>query len=456
MAYGDELNEKLAELRRAALDAYDEWITTRTMNDLTINDERTRVVEDQGVVYNREETINTEQEAFDQFREDLQTLLDRFAKYESLDQVALSTAISKLCRRDVSELGGHWGADPYSGERPSKVADRIYYAGGIVLQLSEPDDLRATGLWHGPAADSFNDNFLDPFGEFAARQIFCTNYLANVVRVFRNATRRTQNDVKAIANASISAFRHEGGSLSEDLSDASLMADLAAFVLPEPLDTLADVGSIALGQAADAADENVDPPEWSVEGSGNLDPYEALESTMGVLTRLEERLARDDDRIHEDLDQDVTDFFYSMRFETRPQEPAPPSRFEGEFLEVNIAEVYEYGAYYLPTAAAHFDEAQRQLHECVIPEWFGELMYPRSQSEFTMARNGLRPALVWTSDYLTDAGDALVTICNEYVIRDAEIAASFEQFKADLPPPADVSAPQHPQRPPRDELPNPG
>lgn len=456
MAFSDELSTKLDELRRAALDAYDEFITTRTTNDLTINDERTRVVEDQGVATDRAETISSWQEAFDQFKEDLQTLLDRFAKYEVLDRPALSRVISKLCRRDVSALGGDWEADPYSGERPSKLVDRIHYAAGIVLQLSEPDDQRSEGFWHGPAADSFNDNFLDPFGQYAARQIFCGNYLANVVRVFRNATRRTEDDLKAIANASIAAFRHEGGSLSEDLSTGSLFLDLAAFVLPEPLGTLADVGSIALGQAADAASANEDPPEWSIEGSGSLDPYIALESTMEVLTQLEERLAREDDRLQADLDQDVSDFFYSSRFDTRPDEPAPPDKVDGEFLEVNVETVYEYGAYYLPTAAAHFDEAQAQLHECVIPEWFGELIFPRSKSEFTMARNGLRPSLVWTRDYLTDSGEALVTISNEYVFRDAEIAAAFERFKAELPPPPDVGQPEYPQRPPRDELPNPG
>lgn len=459
MAFSDELSGKLAELRRAATDAYDEWLRARWTNDLKISDDGTRVVEDQGVVYDAEGAINEEQELYDQFLADVDTLVERFTKYSPLDLEALFDVGSRLSRGDISTLGGHWGADPYSGERPRKIVDRIYYAAGIALQISEPDDMRSEGFWRGPAADAFNDHFLDRLGKFAAKQIFCGVYLANVVRIFRNATRRTQNDVKAIADACIAALRNEGGSLSEDLSDASLFLDLIAFVLPGPLDTFADVGSIALGQAADAAEENEEPPEWSVDGSGSLDPWVAINSTAEVLTSLEERLAREDDRLQDDLDQDVSDYFYSASFETRPDEPEPPDRVEGQFLEATVETVYEYGAYYLPAAAAQYDEAQQLLEECVIPDWFGELVYPRSRTEFIVARNGLRPALVWTSDYLTDAGEALVTISNEYVFQDADIAADFERLKEELPPPpsADYSyEPTYPQRPPRQELPNAG
>lgn len=442
MSFGDSLGGRVAEIRQAAVDSYARWLRTRSMSDITLNDDRT-TVEGYGLPA---KIIEEEQAAFNGFLTEVGELEQRFAKYYPLNAADLYGLRCRLSRSDTTALGENWaGGVPRNTEQwPINVVDRVDYAASIVLMMAEPPDMRAPATWRGTAADAFNDGFLVPFREFAARQIFCGVYLANVAKIFFNATVDTQRNLKAIADSCIAALRDDGGgSPAETLSSASLFADLLGFVLPSPLDDLADAGSIALGAAASAVGEE-EPREWHVEGS--FQPWEVIASTMGVLTKLERELADQDDLVYDALNRDVSDYFYSMDFETRPEEPDPPDRVDEE-LVVNIEPIYEYGARYLPTAAAQYAGARLQLEECTIPEWFGRLLLPRSEMEFYSARNGLRPALVWTCDYLTEAGAALVCISNEYQWTDLDTAAEFEQFKAALPPPQAADRPAPPPEP---------
>jgi hypothetical protein len=436
MSFGDSLSSRVAEIRQAALDSYARWLRTRSSNDLTLDEARTTVA-GYGLPA---EIIEEEQTEFERFVSTVGELEQRFAKYYSLNAAELYEVRCRLSGTDTTALGERWaGAQPrYTEQWPVNMVDRVDYAASIVLMLAEPPDMRAQGTWRGAGADSFNDHFLVPFREFAARQVFCGVYLANVAKIFFNSVVCTQRALKSIADSCVAAFRDDGpASPVEALSGASLVADLLGFVLPSPLDDLAGVGAIALDTAASAIEEE-EPPEWYVEPS--LRPWEVVESTAGLLTSLERKLTDQDDRVYHALTRDVSDYFYSMDFETQPNEPDPPDRVD-EGLVVNIEAIYEYGARYLPNAAAQYASARCQLEECSIPDWFGELLFPRSQMEFHSARSGLRPALVWTHDYLAEAGTALVTICNEYHWTDLDNAAEFERFKAELPAPQPVDRP---------------
>jgi hypothetical protein len=454
--FQDELSNKVSEIRRRALDEYDRWlrqnlaeITTESgtaFYSLSLNEARTAVVVPPAVRQDAERYITE----FETYLSDLDRLEERFQRYAELSASSLDDVrglLSPLGETALGDLLGQWG-QPGSIPGGSSATGKIAHAtSSIVTPMSDPDtdtvdvEVYGAGIWGGAAARSFNDNFLSPFSEYSARQVFCLIYLADVVQMVRNTAKDTQDDLLTIADECILALKGEGrgGPPVSALTVLSVLANVASLVAPGGWGRVLSVGSMAL-DVASRFHHLEDPPEWGIPSLGFWH-HHAIHPAHDHLTTMEQRLTELDDQIGGAILEDAASTFYSPSFRLKSERPDPPNAItpsvEGpvdppdDMFVADIRAVYLYGHVTFPEAADEYGAAAGKLDRCELPQWVNVIL-SRSAGEFALARACVLPALGATQDHLIHAGTELVAICNDYEWQDEANAATFEQFKGDL------------------------
>jgi len=437
MSFRREFADKVAEIRRQALDHFQDFGLVRPGSRESIahlSGDNTRVAPD---VEMDQVSLERLQSRLDRILSDLDMFEIRVEQYRDLDREDLRDLRRKLCRRDISHLGGgNWGVSmgpaPDTIERPDNVTDRINIAAyRYVVPAADPPSMQAQPLWEGAAAEAFNSGFLLPFQNVAAWQIFAGVYLGNVLQILENVVKGVQDDLLAIADAVINAFNDDvDHPLGASLSDGALFTDLIGFVLPEPLGTLTDVGSVSLDLLSRQVTDP-DPPEWIVQW--NLFTEDIIADGFSLLDQLEERILAKDQALGAAIDADSASWDFRMVGAT----PDPPDRID-QVLVADILSIYEIGKRVLPSAADLYQEAALKVHLCDLPDWFNR-PFTICWSYYESARQALHAGLNQSTEHLLNAGQALVDICNGYEFQDAATAAEFESFKEALPPPEDLT-----------------
>jgi hypothetical protein len=442
MSFRAQFTEKIAEIRRAALNHFETYELGYPGAPFAhLNGTNTQIVFDQEI-----DPVSTEnlRAYLETLRSDLNMLEVRTEQYLDLNPTDLDSLRAKMCRRDNSQFaagewapgGEHWspsiGPAPYEGGAIVNVADRIDVAiNRYVSGYWTGPDTVAPPIWKGDAARAFNDYFLWPLHVIAARQIYATVYLGNVLDIMGRITAATQEDLLAIADAALTAFAGENPvPVSSTLSGLALMTSSIGLVLPPPWDAYAGVASVALDIASRQVRDPA-PPEWLVLWSPNT--ADIVAGLFGQLDAMERAVGAIDVALGDAVVFDSSTWDFTMA----GLAPDAPDGID-ENLVAQVQPIYELGSRKLPSAAELYGEAAYKIETADLPAWFNR-PFTVSWAGYEGARMDLQAGLNETAVQLTDAGEALVAICDTYASGDTTAAAEFREFQEAMPVPEDLT-----------------
>jgi hypothetical protein len=455
VSFYDDLDAKIRELKRVALDRYDgELIRATSMADVEMHlDEEGNLVESGRPLSEAARTDHdAEVSAYGIFTSDLTQLIQRLEGYRDFNPQPYASAASIL------------------GGKPGSGSWTIY--GGIQFLTDhwiQPVLTMVRGeQWTGDAALAFQNNFLLNYYKNAGRQMLCVRTLMLTCEIYEEATRRAQREIKTIVDSAIAAFKNEH-TAAENLQDFLTAAGIVIMVLGlyggNPI--VMEAGEIATGVIADSLDDGTEeppPPELTVEG-GHAQAImdSAVQRTQEFYRRLED--FRYDMLARLGRARNNSSLFASPEIEAgRPQISDDPTCFET--LEIGAAvdlpidrhpvvesmtQLFRAGQFNLPEAAGVYERVRSDLlNNVTMPS--GITLSQMSEARFEEFVDQLGEVFSRTQDMLLDAGANLVQIAKNYTIADEERAEANRQITAMLDWSAAVEAAGPGPRPPRNVI----
>jgi hypothetical protein len=446
------LEPKLAEIDRVAKERYEGLLglrgfvvvpgTTQLDFNALVKGERDPIWEEPIPMVD-EGDLAEEQTAYNGFLQQLVDLLGKFRTFYSLgDPNDFVPMIDKLGARTT--FPGRDGAlSPGGGNQyypviplPPTVLERLQTAYKDNIQYV--DGLITERLWTGPAAGTFQTEFLANFYEALQWHFGYVSELVIAIETFHEAATKASEDVEAIADMCIAEMQPFGRGASEaelkQLGTVSLIAGAIALFPPFSLPAgIYGLGTGLVSFLSEAAKEEETHCEVTITG-GPGDIPGVLGSTWDALTTLEGCLSSADGKLATGLGKDYagTDAFASPHLTLpRPDlanladEQAPLGKlvFDGPGptagVVVELVEVYRAGHANLPGAAGQYGGAATAVNECLIPAALNHFL-PRSIPIFNDSRTLLGEIFQQISTSLTDAGRALVSTAENYELSDAE------------------------------------
>jgi hypothetical protein len=434
MPFQEELESKVAEINRLAKEMYAQDLEGQFglwPDEDGVVDRSPRILPEQAAALSQGVDIPNEQMKYNYFIQTLSEVTARFELYYYLD----STEMPSLAAR-IGGLG-----DTSGGGSPYTTYDRIQCADDEwmrpVLKMIGADE------WSGTAATTFHDDFLDPFHRAAERQMACTNVLCMAAMAAHRGVDAAQDDLLAIADAGIAAFRGDGETdVGTVLNVTSILAGLAGF-LSGPGGVVANLVGLSIGIASQfIRTEDAPRKEWQVSG---LTAPEILMSVWDSLMTFEEGVNGQDRQMADALRYDVDSRSCFASGGLRLPEPGTGGGFGrhtvGSVVPVPISEdeavvtvvaLKEAGSRNLPSAAHQYEQAASHL-SAAIPTSFSRLL-PQTASAFEQARAALRAVVDGIRSDLETAGVDLVEVAESYPTTDEQNAEIVRQTGLLLPP----------------------
>jgi hypothetical protein len=421
MSFRDELSPKVAEIERLARFRYDEMLSG---NGLGVGQDGA-VVDDPEAAGTLPVDLEWEQQQYDAFVSYLDTVKSRFEYYYDLDKMELIDLVAQIGGIEDYPSNG----DPYS------AFDRI-------------DAQEGRSEWSGRAATTFYEDFLEPFQAAADKQQACTRVLGMVATCVLKGVSNAQDDLLAIADAAIAAFRGEGDSADWGgfLTVASFVSTALGF-LSGPLGVGVWAVSLATGVGAYfAAIDDADDQRQVVIEAPNA-PI-GLESLSDALVAFGDELDRKDQQMSAPLEKDLDDrsAFASPALRLPNLEIDDHGDFGRHLVGtvvdgvplaqqesvVTVVALHEAGSRNLPSAAYQMETAASHLND-TMPASFRTLFY-QTASTFQQCREQVRAAVSAIARDLEDTGPILVDVAKNYEVTDEENAEIQRQIERLLPP----------------------
>jgi hypothetical protein len=442
MSLEDELEPKVNEISRLALERYAELLRGTGFKldgngSIVVNPDEPSFRDDPPKIHKQREDVWREN--WRVFNDLLNEVLYRFRAFYRLDPLDFTTMLSRLggTRRGVAPADG----------RPTSVHDRLTHADD--QWVSRVEGMIKEGHWDGPAADTFDDDFLQHFHRAVEQQKAYVRELGLVAQSYHDAAAAAGKDLGRIADACIARLkgRHDDSEWITDLSVVSIIA--GALSLFPPIATVAGVVSLGAGitgfVASEGASGDQTPERLRIDGH---EPRAIIQSTWVAILGIEGLLGDLDDALGRGLNQDLQgsssfaspglrlprpdvadhpDQFGRMNVGNPPGVPLAKSP-----VVASIVDLYRAGYVNLPGAAYEYDQAAAKLGSCTIAQPLARF-FPRSIPLFHEARDVLEGILRNTSDSLAGAGHALVQVATSYHLTDEENAEAMRRIHA-IPP----------------------
>jgi hypothetical protein len=453
VSFYDDFDAKIRELKRVAIERYDEELVRSTMMaDVEMH------LDEEGNLHQSgrplSDAARTDAEAeFSMYRiffSDLSQLMLRLEGYRDFDPQPYATAASIL------------------GGKPGSGSWTVY--GGIQFLTDhwiQPVLTMVRGeQWTGDAALAFQNGFLLNYYKNAGRQMLCVRTLMLTAEIFEEATKRAQNEIMTIVDSAIAAFKNEH-TAAENLRDFLTAAGIVIMVLGlyggHPI--VMEAGEIATGVIADSLDDGTSeppPPELTVEGGHAQAVMDSVvQRTQEFRDRLED--FRVDMLARLGRARNSPALFASPEIEAgRPAISDDPTCFEtleiGAAIDVPIdrhpvvesmTQLFRAGQFNLPEAADVYSRVrERLLNDIRLPNGAG-ISVSQGIARFDEFVEQLGEVFSRTEDMLLDAGANLVQIAKNYTIADEERAEANRQITAMLDWAEAVEAAGSGPRPPR-------
>jgi hypothetical protein len=433
MALEDELEPKLNEISRLALDWYAQHLSYWGWEF----DRYGNVVERPGGPPLGAPPANPQQmkEEWERFRDNLNQLLTRFRNFYGTQGVYWM----------YERLGG--SIDDVGSGASTTVHGRLTLAYDPwvldVGKMVETDD------WKGDAARTFDQQFNVPIRRAVALQMAFVRELAVSARIFHDAMNRMHKIVLEVADSCIEGLRNRGWTKDQVVyivSAASLAFGAYGMFASSAAAGWASVATGGAGFAmTQAPREKTTPPSDIQVGIGGGNPPEVIVSANAALVVVEEELTRLDDELSRNLDDDLksTKAFEhpglrlprpgvasgESRFTEMKRGSAPGVPISEDEVVVSIVKLYQAGNVNLAIAADQYAAAAGALDSCTTP---AELLrfFPRSVPKFDQARDLLRSILTDTRTTVTDVGTALMQMATNYQLTDDKRAEVTRQISA--------------------------
>jgi hypothetical protein len=454
VSFYDDLDARIRELKRAAIERYDEELRRATMMadvEMHLDDEGN--LHQSGRPYSEAARTSQSDEirAHGIFTSDLTSLVQRLEGYRDFNPQPYATAAALL------------------GGKPGSGSWTVY--GGIQFLTDhwiQPVLTMVRGeQWTGEAALAFQNGFLLNYYKTAGRQMLCVRTLMLTAEIYEEATRRAQNEIMTIVDSAIAAFSNER-SAAENLQDFLTAAGIVIMVLGlyggHPI--VMEAGEIATGVIADSLDDGARepaPPELTVEGG------HAQAVMDSAVQRTQEFYRRLEDFRYDMLDRlgrarNSATLFASPEIEAgRPEISNDPTCFEtleiGAAIDVPIerhpvvesmTQLFRAGQFNLPEAADVYHRVRdKLLNDVTLPSGGTISVSQLSEARFSEFVDQLGEVFSRTEDMLLDAGANLVQIAQNYAIADEQRAEANRQITAMLDWAEAVEARGPGPRPPR-------
>jgi hypothetical protein len=374
------------------------------------------------------------------FSDDLQGLLRCFRSFYTLAPHEITAAYEKIggSARDVGD-----GANRSVHDRVSLALDPWFID---VLKLVDTGDWAepAEKGWEGPAAETFQQTFLDPFHRMAEIQLACVRELSATAWGWSEAVDTAGKQLLEIADACIYRMQNPAGFESTDvhiLSLSSIAAGIAAFYPPIALPFGVVSVLTAVVTYFDFVNKELEP-DLEVEIGGTT-PHATVLSTIDAVKAVEAQLITLDDGIAAALNEDLT---RGLAFD-HPSIRLPQSSSSGlrhglgrlnvgsvagvplseDVVVTSIVQVYRAGTTNLPIIADQYAAAASILDGCKVTGGIYRFM-ARSAGRYDTARGLLVDALTNTSARSTEVGEALVQTANDYQLTDDRRAEVLRQI----------------------------
>lgn len=429
-----ELESKARRLREAAL--------ARRREDL---DSLAMVVEADGTVA-RDDNIGERgifitdadlvphQEQQRQFDSHLDYLMDELEKCYALDRHQFTTSITLLGGQEYDS--GSWTV---YGQLRSASDDWMRPVLGLVR----------TGQWTGPAAETFERNFLTPFNDASELQMACVRELTLALACFKEATIETQDKLVALVGNAIAKLEEDSfPDVVTVLNWVSLVTTAAGYALGPNTLGATSLGAGALSMILDAASREPGEEPEELEVVGHKAVF-ILESLAERYAKLKTSMLDFDHKMHESLRRDMehSSSFGSSDLElSRPEVADRPDQFgrleitaaaavpidENPVVE-SIVDLYRSGEINLPHAAGLYSRAARTVEQVEVPSDPPALFW-RAPVTFRDLQRQISAVMSRTADSLTDAGAALAHIAQNYELCDEERAEAMRQIGEMMPP----------------------
>jgi hypothetical protein len=430
MSFREELAEKVAEIERLAKEMY--GLRLRAQG-LMVGEDGTLVDDPEMPAPIHPVDIDQEGLMYRGLLSYLEQIKTRFELYYYLNTDEMVDLAAKI--------GGL--KDSFSDGSPYTAFDRVDHADDEwmrpVLEMIDAEE------WSGDAAQTFYDDFLMEFHNAAERQMACTRVLGMAAMAAYKGVIAAQDDLLAIADASITAFQPDGETnVSMTLNITSILAGVAGLFLTGPAAVGAGVISVGTSIASLFAGTPDSPEkEWQV---GGLNAPQILESIWESLMTFEEGVDAQDRQMAEALGHDVDSPNCFSSAGLRLPEPSIDGGFgqhrvgtvvpgvpisENEVV-VTVIALQEAGSRNLPSAAYQYEQAASQLSD-TMPASFSRL-FPRTASTFQQARANVRGAVSDIRWDLKDAGEDLLEVARTYPTTDEQNAEIMRQIEMMMPP----------------------
>jgi hypothetical protein len=475
MAFREELEEKIAELREAAMEAE----LVHLQNQDIFVDEDGQLIDTSFGAVSRDDDGNPVEPVlpsdddrvlhYNEFQRLLDDLVGRFEFYYDLDVHPLE---------DISQVLGGTALGFEGATERGTVHSQLRLADQY---MNDARDMIHEDHWAGDAAAAFSKHFMEPFDDAITLQQAYAQELNLAAMSIRELVSTTAKDIKKIADAAIVAFRGEEVSAAEFFGSIAIILGATGFLAgPGALAAIelgADFTSAFLSAAEQERGEQPVPLEIVSRADANRarsDPRFILNRIWEVIDEFQQLTADRDYDIMSALLRDLwslkafahpgliphgpdssasayapdewpdaSDAFEQSTIPSGAREAGVP--VSDAPLVVELVNLYEAGLRTLPNVAFFCDIAIARLDECTLPDWVSTYM-PRLVPQFHLARDRLKgQILLKIHEYLEDTAPKLVSIASDYELVDEEEAERLRQtsvidYQHD-PPPIPIGGP---------------
>lgn len=440
MAFRDDLRALVAKLREAGRrrgESYAVFRGAAVADDGTLHWEAPwgeRVADDHPLVVK-----------YIEFMGWLDALASKLESYQDLDSRPLREI---ACRLGGLELGfrGINAAASTVFNSLTMAQDTIKDVGQMVVGSE----------WTGSAATAFYTEFVDPADDAFDLQRAYVQELNLAVGAMLHTVTAIENDVKAIAEATIAALDGDhGGDFSTLFGTVSTIATAAGFLLAPEVFGATSLGAGLISTFLSARKREPTKVEWTIEtpqpNQVVKNGYSIVYSAYGAAMKLERNVTEDDVDIRDGLDRDldaivaytdadddpdrdfrvyrplIADYSWALGTSTIPPGPAPGVPLEKDGLVVSLVKLYAAGHATLPAAAGYAEQAMEYIADCDLPVWL-ENYLPRTTARYNAARVYFRAALRQFASAARDSAAKLTVIALNYQLSDAESSERSRQI----------------------------
>ncbi len=384
----------------------------------------------------------TYQKAAKEFYGTVEDLITRFRRYYVFDGHDFQVNVDQLAD---SSGGGGPAARPHGGTVDGCIFSAKENFMKPVADMIDQDE------WIGPAAKTFESNFLKKFDTASLWQRQYARELAIAAAAFQVASSRSRRAIKFVAESCLSALSGGRPMYQGELGFADTSKDLPGKSAAEAVGIIAGViGLFATGPVGLAlGGVGLASGLWGVSKTGSTEPYLQVDHTgspQGVvrntetaIKNLEEWIADQDEALSKGLNEDLGayDSFGSPNLKVPAPGIGAGTYRQLDFYErpggenqtvISVVKLGRAGAYNLPDAAAQYEQAASNVGRCEVPGSLSQF-FPRSVGPFNTAVDRLGDILRDVGESLRRAGDVMLTAARNYEATDADRAEIIRQIE---------------------------